>query len=199
MIVQGVSIREMLDQSVTVLTKPSVQTFEEFEKRGGQREAFVYVGVATAISAVVGLLFGLLGGIAGAIGALLTAVLSVVIGYFIFSYVLYLMGKQQGGTGTQNEVFYTTALYIAPIQAISGVLGAIPIVNILALPISLLLAIYSAYLGYLAARSSMNLGQNQGIITVVVAFLATWVITGLIVGTVVAAIVAAVAAGGGAR
>ncbi|MFO7167541.1 MAG: YIP1 family protein [Chloroflexota bacterium] len=186
MIVQGVSISEMLNQSVTVLTKPSVATFEQFEKRGGQREAFTYVGVATVIAAIAAGLFGLLGGVGGLLAGLIGTALSVVVGYFVFSYALYLIGKQQGGTGTQDEVFYTTALYIAPIQAVTGVVGAIPFINCAFAPISILLAIYSAYLGYLAARSSMNLDQNKAIISVVVAVVATWLVSAVVIGGLVA-------------
>ena len=62
MIVQGVSIGDMLNQSMTVLTKPSVQTFEQFERRGGQREALIYVGVAAAVGGVLSALFGIFSG-----------------------------------------------------------------------------------------------------------------------------------------
>jgi Yip1-like protein len=197
MMIQGVSVGDMLNQSMTVLTKPSVQSFEQFEKRGGMREALIYVGLATAIAAVAGLVFGLVGGIGGAIVGLLTAVLRVLIGYFVFSYALYFIGKQQGGTGTQDEVFYTTALYIAPIMAVTGVVGAIPFISCLFAPVSLALAIYSAYLGYLAARSSMNLDQNKAIISVVVAVLASWFVSALLIGFVVAAIFGSAALSGG--
>lgn len=58
MMVQGVSIGEMLNQSIQVLTKPSVETFERFERHGGQREATIYIMLASAISAAVSLIFG---------------------------------------------------------------------------------------------------------------------------------------------
>lgn len=193
MIIQGVSIREMLDQSVTVLTKPSVATFEEFEKRGGQREGFVYVGVATAIAAVLGLLLGILSqGLLYGIAALFGAVLQVALGYVAFSYAIHAIGRQQGGTGTLNEVFYTTALYIAPIQMISGVITALQLGAVGGL-VSLALSLYSAYLGYLAARSSMNLDQNRAIITVVVAFVALMVVS-VVVGVVLGILLGILAA-----
>jgi hypothetical protein len=173
----------MLSQSITVLTKPSVASFEQYEKHGGMREAMIYVGVAAALSGIIGLVFGLLA--SNPIGGLLSGVLRPLVGYFVFSFVLFYMGKQQGGTGTQDEVFYTTALYTAPLQAIGSIVGIVlagliiiaPPVGValacLVVPIALVLAVYQAYLGYLAARSSMNLEQNKAIITVVVAFVVT--------------------------
>ena len=83
MMVQGVSIDEMLNQSIQVLTKPGVETFERFERHGGQREATIYIMIAAAISAAVALVFGLLGGI---VQALLSAVLGFilpVVGFYI--------------------------------------------------------------------------------------------------------------------
>jgi len=187
MMIQGVSVGDMLNQSMTVLTKPSVQSFEQFEKRGGQRDGIIYVGVAAAIAGVLGLLFGLLVG--NPIGGLLSGVLRPLISYFIFSFAIFYMGQQQGGTGTQDEVFYTTSLYVAPLQAIGSIVGIVlggllviaPPVGValacLVVPVALVLAVYQAYLGYLATKSSMNLEQNKAIITVVVAFVATFVVS----------------------
>jgi hypothetical protein len=177
MIVQGVSISDMLNQSMLVLTKPGVATFEQFEKRGGQREALTYVATAAAVGAVVALLFGLLGGIGAAIlGAALAFVLPIV-GFYLFSFLVYTVGKSQGGTGSQEEVFYTNSLYAAPILAVTSAISAIPLLNCLAAPATLALGIYQLYLGYLATRSSMNLDQNKAIITLVVAILAQIAIT----------------------
>ena len=134
MMVQGVSINEMLNQSIQVLTKPGVETFERFERHGGQREATIYIMIAAAISAAVALVFGLLNGIVAALlGAVFGFVLAVV-NFYIFVFLVYFIGKQQGGTGTQDEVFYTMALFVAPIQAVTGAVGAIPLLNCLALP-----------------------------------------------------------------
>jgi hypothetical protein len=198
MMIQGVSINEMLNQSVTVLTKPSVQSFEQFERRGGQREGLVYVGVAAALAGIVGAVFGLVfGGITGLIGGLIAGVVGPLLSYFVFSFLIYTVGKSQGGTGTQDEVFYTTALYTAPILAVTGVVGAIPIIGCLFLPVSLVLGIYQIYLGYLAARSSMNLDQNKAIITVVVSIIAMWIAAAAL-GFILAAIGLGAAAASGA-
>ena len=196
MMIQGVSVGDMLNQSMTVLTKPSVQSFEQFEKRGGQREALIYVVVAAVLVAVVGAGFGLLGGVVGVLAGLLRGVFAL-ISFYVFAFVLNWIGKQQGGTGTQDEVFYTCALYTAPILAVTGVVGAIPIIGCLVAPVTLLLGLYQIYLGYLAARSSMNLDQNKAIISVVVAILAQFVVGTLIAGAILTAIVGGAALSGG--
>jgi hypothetical protein len=114
-----------------------------------------------------------------------------IIGFFVNAWLVYTVGKAQGGTGTQDEVFYSLSLFQAPIQAISGAVGAIPLLGCLALPLTFALGIYGIYLGYLAVRSSMNLDQNKAIITMVVAFIGT-LIVGAILGTVLGFILVAV-------
>lgn len=195
MMIQGVSIGDMVNQSMVVLTKPSVQSFEQFERRGGQREALTYVIAAAVLVAVVGAGFGLLGGVMGAVAGLLRGVFAL-IGFYVFAWVLNYVGKMQGGTGTQDEVFYTAALYTAPLLAVTGVVSAIPIIGCLALPVTFLLGIYQIYLGYLAARSSMNLQQNPAIITVVAAIVAQFIVGVFIGGAILAAIVGGAAASG---
>ena len=195
MIVQGVSIGDMLNQSMTVLTKPSVQSFEQFERRGGQREALTYVIVAAVLVAIVGAVFGLLGGVMGAVAGILRGAFAL-LGFYVFAWVLNYVGRTQGGTGTQDEVFYTAALYTAPLLAITGVVSSIPIIGCLALPVTFALGIYQIYLGYLAARSSMNLDQNKAIITVVAAIVAQFIVAVFIGGAIAAALIGGAAASG---
>ena len=190
------SLSEMVNSSIVVLTKPSIATFETYERRGTTRDALIYVGVAAAAAGIVAFLFGLLGGIGAALGALIGGIVVPLISFFIFAYVLFFMGKQQGGTGTQDEVFYTCALYTAPILAVSGIISNIPILGCLLIPVTLVLSIYQIYLGYLASRASMNLDQNKAIISVVVAILAQIVIGTVILGGLIAAVVGSAAATG---
>lgn len=177
MLTQPVSLSEMLNQSIAVLTQPSVATFERFEKHGTLRDGLIYVAIAGAIGGLVALVVNLFfAGPVGAIISALGAIILPIVGFLIFSFVLYYVGKQQGGTGTQDEVIYTCALYTAPILAINGAVGNIPLLGCLFAPVALALGLYQLYLGYLAARSSMNLEQNPAIITVVAAILAQWVV-----------------------
>ena len=200
MMIQGVSIGEMLNQSMTVLTKPSVQSFEQFERRGTQREGLIYVGAAAALAGIVGAVFGLLtGGIAGLIGGLVIGIVGPLLSYFVFSFLIYTIGKSQGGTGTQDEVFYTTSLYTAPILAVTGIVNAIPFLGCLLLPVTFILGIYQLYLGYLATRSSMNLDQNKAILTVVLSILAMWIAGAILTFTLAALGLGAAAASGALR
>lgn len=193
------SLSEMVNSSIAVLTRPSITTFEQYERRGTTRDALIYVGVVSAAAAILAFLFSLLGGLSAAIVALITVLASSLLNFGIFAYVLFWMGRQQGGTGTQDEVFYTCALYTAPIVAITGViraLNAIPFVACLTWPVSLGLWIYQIYLGYLASRSSMNLDQNRAIISVVVAILAQILVGTFIFGIIIAATIGGAAASG---
>ena len=178
MMIQGVSISEMINQSMAVLTKPSVATFERFERHGGQREALTYIGIAAAISGAATFVSALL--TSDIITALLLGILGLAlpfVAFFVFAFIVFTMGKQQGGTGTQDEVFYTCALYTAPLLAINGVIGSIPVINCIALPATIALLIYQLYLGYLAARSSMNLEQTPAILSVGVAIVGQWIVS----------------------
>lgn len=190
--IQGVNFSEMINQSIKVLTQPRIETFEQFEKHGGQREALTYVAVAAALAGVVAFIVGIFTGPLGAIIALVGALVAPLLSFFIFAFVVNWMGKRQGGTGTQDEVFYTCALYTAPILAVTGIVGNIPLLNCVFAPISLILGLYQIYLGYLATRASMNLDQNKAIITVVVAIIAQWIVFAVIGG-----IIAAIAVGMG--
>jgi hypothetical protein len=194
MMIQGVSIPEMVNQSVTVLTKPGVATFEQFERSGGQREGLVYVGTAAAIGAVISLLVGVftLGPIGGIISGIAAFILPLV-GFYLSGTLIHYIGTTQGGTGTKDEVFYTISLFLAPILAINGTIGNIPFLNCIALPATLALGIYQIYLGYLSIRSSMNLDQNKAIITMVVSWIVQ-VIALSILGGVIGGLLVAVGA-----
>jgi len=189
--IQGVSISDMLGQSISVLTKPSIASFEAFEKKGGMRESLIYVGVAAAIVAVVSFVFGIFTGIGAAIIGMIIGFITAILGFFVFAFAMQMIGQSQGGTGTQDEVFYTVSLYTAPLLAVRGVIGAIPFLNCLFLPVQFVLILYQIYLAYLAARSSMNLDQTKGIITVVVSAVAMWVVMAVL-GLIGAALVVAV-------
>lgn len=182
---------DMINQSIDVLTHPSVATFEKYEKQGDIQQSLIYVGVAAVIAGLVAFVFGIFSGFGQAIYGLILGILSTLVSFYVFAWLLHYVGKTQGGTGTQPEVFYTAALYTAPLRAIVGVVSAIPIIGCLLAPVSLILGLYQIYLGYLGVRASMNLEQTPAIITVVVSFVVMFV-AGLIVAGIMGAIFAGV-------
>ena len=171
------SISEMIGQSVEVLTKPSVQTFERFENRWTVRDAAIYVGVGALITG----LFGLTGGV----GGFIAGVLSTLAGFFAFSYLVYLIGKNQGGTGTFDEVAYTFALFWVPIGilvALVTLLLVITLIGIVFIPLLAILAlVFNVYLAYLAVQASMNMSDTGKIwITLIAAAVGSWVATAVV-------------------
>lgn len=195
--IQGVNINEMINQSIAVLTKPAIGTFEQFEKRGGSKEAFTYVALAAAVAGVIAFVISLItGGILAAIGGLILGFVSPILGYLVFAYVVFAFGKSQGGSGTQDEVFYTMSLFTAPLMALSAVVGIVPCLGAL---VQLVISLYQLFLGYLGARSSMNLDQSKGIITVIVAVIAQFIVGAILAGIIGAIFFGAAAASGAFR
>ncbi len=156
----GVSIPEMFQQSIEVITKPSVATFEKYEKHGTMRDALIYVAIGAAI---IGLL-GLQGGLLSAIGG----IISTLVGFFVFVYMVHFIGSKQDGTGTLDEVAYTFALFYIPFQILVSIIGFVLIISLIGillvplLPLAALAA--SIYFGYLAIQSSMNMTDSTKIV-----------------------------------
>ncbi len=171
------SIPEMINQSIQVITNPSVATFERYERKGTMVQAAIYVGIIAAITGLLGLSSGITGFIGGIINTL--------IGFFIFTGIVYYVGQQQGGTGTFDEVAYTFSLFWGPLSliiALGTLILVITIIGIILVPVWLLAGlIASAYFAYLAVQSSMNLvDRNKILITLAAAVIGTWIVQALI-------------------
>jgi len=167
----------MISQSREVLTKPSVATFEKFEKSGGLKEALIYMGIAAAISG----LFGLAGGITG----FLNGIITTLVGFLVFTYLVFWIGKQQGGTGTLDEVAYTFALFWAPISVLSGVVTLIlfiTLVGIFLIPLlGIAVLVANIYFSYMAVQSSLNLEPGGKIwLILILAAVGSAIATGII-------------------
>ena len=169
------NLSEMVNSSINVLTRPSVSTFETYERRGNLQSALIYVGVAALIA-------GLLGAIGGGFLGLLAGFVGALVGFIVFTYAVFFIGRSQGGSGTYDEVAYTFSLFSAPLTVISAVLGligrVIPLLGcIVGLPLGLVLLVANIYLGYLAVQSSMNLtDKTKAIITLVAAAILSFIV-----------------------
>lgn len=143
-------VSRMVYQSVDVLQHPNEHTFERYERSGTVTHAAIYMSVAGLIAGIFGLAGGLGGFIGGIIGALL--------GFFLFTGLVYFIGKNLGGTGSFDEVAYTFSLFIAPLTVVGAVLGLIPVIGDI---LNLLLILVWGFFAYIAVRSSMNIRSGQ--------------------------------------
>ncbi|WP_407540620.1 YIP1 family protein [Deinococcus radiomollis] len=170
------TLTDMFPQSVAVLSKPSVATFEQFERRGGTTEAYIYVAVAALVSAVIAGFFGIFHHDVSAVGQFFSRLLLTLVGFGVFTGLVYVIGKSLfKGTGTYSEVAYTFALFYVPLAIVVTVIGAlIP-------PIGWLLSLLYVYFGFLAVQSSMNVRDQTGaIVTLVLSGIGYAVILGIL-------------------
>jgi len=187
--------QQMLNASRAILLRPSVATFEEYE-RDDLGWALIYTltaAVAAAVLRAIGALlqraaleqqmasleqqFGnspmlplmrnLIGG-GGLVFTLIFTLIVAVIGFFIGVGIVYLLGRAFGGTGTFGEMAYDIALYSAPITVLSSLLGIIPIIGGLA---ALALGIYEIYLYWLSVQAGMNLPGSKALWVVLIPIL----------------------------
>jgi len=169
------SVSSMIQQSIHVFTRPSVATFERYERAGGLPQAVTYVLLAAVIT-------GLLTAAQFGVLAWFAQVLVSLAGFLVFTGVVYAFGRTQGGTGTLDEVAYTFALFWAPISVVVivlgfvfGILKIILIGYLLLALLSLARMLVSVFFAYLAVQSSMNMRDPVRIvITLVLAAAASW-------------------------
>ena len=176
------SVSDMINSSIVVVTKPSVSSFEMFERRGNLNSALIYVGLGAIVTAIL----GAIASPAGIVGGILSGLIGTILGFVIFTYAVFFIGKSQGGTGTYDEVAYSFSLFSVPLAVIGAVFGLIArILPLLAClvgpPIWLALLVAQIYFGYLAVQSSMNLRDSgKAIITLVVAAILSLIVTVII-------------------
>ncbi len=169
MTIQGVSINSLFNRSMALLKSPNEDTFKQVSQQGGAREAITYAATVSVAVAIIGFVMGLLAGLAiPALAPIPTAFLRLIIGaitpigaYFIFAFVLNFMSRQQGSTRTQDEIFYTTALFTVPIVGLNAAVSAVPKLGCIWQPTAYVLTLYAIYMAYLYARSDANLSGNK--------------------------------------
>lgn len=148
----GEAIRQLPNQYVKVLTKPSAQTFAE--EMGKAEWGIVWVQLL--IYAVIGGVLGFLGAMTNPFrvtpttgsttsslnpatiqaitaGASFGSIIIIPIAFFIGVGIVYLFARMFGGQGSFLQQAYTTLLFTVPIGIITGLLGLIPIVGFIGL------------------------------------------------------------------
>ena len=172
----SVPLGEMLQQSIKVMTKPSVQTFEEFENRGTMRDALIYVAVGAAI---IGLL-----GLAGGIGPP-SAALSARCWDFLCSCTWCISSESAGryGHAGSGRVHLFAVLDSLTNRRRGGWPGAshYPDRDFLAAVTSIAALVVSVYFAYLATQSSLNMTDTTKlVITLLAGLIASGVVSSIV-------------------
>ena len=145
----GEAIRQLPNQYIRVLTKPSAATFAAEQGKAAWNIVWVQLlGIAIIAAGLVFLLFQLtlpgmlsssnvppssivaLEGVS--LGFALFFIVLIPLGFFIGTGIQYLIAKAFGGQGTFLAHGYSYLLYYAPIGIVSLLLGLIPILGSLA-------------------------------------------------------------------
>ncbi|NWF79893.1 MAG: YIP1 family protein [Chloroflexi bacterium] len=202
--------QEMINGSIAVLTRPSVATFEEYEKNN-LGWALIYSVIAGVINAIISAIRAALFPVTlnpemqaqleasgidpttaaaqpGLFASIVGTIIATVIGLLIVWGLTYLLGRAFGGTGEFGELAYDMALFGAPLTVIASLLGLIPILGSIA---AIGVAIYNLYLTYLAIQSGMNLPGNKALYVILIQF-AIFLAIGLCIALFFAAVIAAI-------
>lgn len=187
--------QQMLAASLAVLRRPSVSTFEEFE-RDDLGAATVYVLLGALLSGILGVIAYVIqrpfieqrlrqrppdqpfafdpvlmpGSLPAALGGNLIGAL---LGFFIFLALVFLLGRAFGGTGTFGQLAYDISLFWAPLAVIRALISLIAIgpLSILSGLALFAVGIYNLYLTYLGIQSGMNLPPRKALIIVLIPFI----------------------------
>ena len=204
--------QEMINGSIAVFTKPSVETFETHEK-DNLIWALIYSVIAGVINAVLGAIKTALfpvdlaslpsgmadqvqAGSSGIVSTVLGAIIATIIGLMISWGITYGLGKAFGGTGKFGELAYDLSLFNAPSTVIFSVLNFIPFLGGFA---ALALFGYNLYLTYVGIQAGMDLPSNKALYVILIEIAIGVVIGVCIVAFAFAAIAALMGASGGLR
>lgn len=87
------------------------------------------------------------------------------------------VAKILGGEGSFTELLYATAAYSSPIGIVSSIFSAIPIVNLIAIPISF----YALFLNIIAVKATHQFGWGKAIASSVVIYIFLFVLLAICV------------------
>jgi hypothetical protein len=193
--------QQMLDGSRAVLLRPSVSTFEEYE-RNDLGWALIYIAIAAAATAILNAIgfairgpamqeamrsledqfggqplppgFGAMMGGGSLTGAIVSGLLGSIVGFLIWTGIIFLLGRAFGGTGAFGELAYDVALFSAPMAVINALVGVISIGPLACLTaiVTIALALYTLYLSWLSIQSGLNLPPNKALIVILLPFFA---------------------------
>jgi len=189
---------------IKALTQPSVATYEQIASDapfGSNSKAYTWIFISALISSLISVLGGSLTARTQTFPAAVpssvsfespNAVLSIicspviaviaVLFFAIFVAITNLIARALGGTGTYSKLLYVSAAISAPLSIINGILGLIPIVNCLSIP----LGIYAIVLDVMAVKAVHQFGWGQAILSSFV----IWIVLLILVAVLIIVILA---------
>jgi hypothetical protein len=193
---QAVNQGALVDRMIRA-SKGDVNLYEEVERdETATQQAVIVVGIvalASAIGAAIGIVMlgsqipaapagsGVVIPRPGPIGTFITTLIAAYIGWLIWAYTTYFVGTRMfGGTATPGEMLRTIGFAQSP--RVLGILSFIPVVGAL---ISLLLFIWSIYLGFVAVRQGLDLDNQKAIFTIIISAIVAFVAT-IVIGLILA-------------
>nr|WP_274703554.1 Yip1 family protein [Chloroflexus aurantiacus] len=182
----------MVNGSIAVLTRPSVQSFEQHE-RDNLVWALIYAVIASVINGILAAITAPLrvgelraqletqgvppDAIEAAIAqqgnpiiAIFAGIFGTIIGSLIIWGFIYLLGRAFGGTGSFGELAWGLSLFSSPLAVAQSIVSVIPLVGDILL---LGLSIYGVYLTYLAIQSGMNLPSQKALYIAIILLVIT--------------------------
>ncbi len=201
----GEAIRQLPNQYIKVLTKPSAATFAEEQGKAAWDIVWIQLIIYAILAAVLGYLAFLISpnqfsttgpnpvspGMVQAItlGAGFGLIILVPIGFFISVGIYYLIARAFGGQGTFLAQSYNTLLYSVPIGILSLLLRLIPILGALA---GFALGIYAIVLNIFSIMAVHRLSGGKAtavvLIPVAVAFVLACVLAIVFIAIIAATI-----------
>ncbi len=180
----GEAIRQLPQQYIRVLTKPSAATFAEEMGKAAWNIVWVQLlGLGVIFGVLVFLIFqlvlpGVLNNlsssnspaaamVAGIEGAAVffafIEIIAIPLGFFIIAGIYYLISKAFGGQGTFLAQSYSSTLFYVPLTIISSVIGLIPFLGSLA---GIAVFIYEIVLGVYMTMAVHRLSGGKATVVV---------------------------------
>ena len=170
---------ESLVNSMMRAARLDATFYEEVEQDASRNTQALTVVIIAAVAAFFGNLgSGLISraGFGAAIGSAVFGLVMAIAGYYIWSYVSYLVGTRLfGGTAEPGELLRTIGFAYAP--QVLAIFNVIPCVGGL---IAFVGAIWALVAGVFAVRQALNFDTGKAVLTVIVGWLIIIVITAII-------------------
>ena len=198
------AIRQLPQQYIKVLTKPSAATFAEEMGKAAWNIVWVQLLALAIISAVLGYFARLIGSSfipttmgsttmspamqqVAAISSSFGQIIGVPLGFFIGVGILYLIAKAFGGQGTFLAQGYTYLLFEVPLGIITAVLGLIPILGAL---VAIAVGIYALVLEIFSIMAVHRLSGGKATLVVFIPVIVVFVLACIAVFIIIAVVAA---------